>query len=73
MNEQEISEMVKTEVAKWFESQKGQTSGYDYEKTFVECWRAVGQKVFQASLGKLPASKNQKKTKKQFGGIDSSQ
>lgn len=73
MDEKEIAEMVKIEVAKWFESQKDQTSGYEYEKTFVECWRAVGQKVFQESLGKIPASKNEKKTKKQSGGCDSSQ
>lgn len=64
MDEQQISEMVKTEVAKWFASQQEQTNGYEYEKTFVECWQSVGQKVFQESLGKIPGSKNEKKTKK---------
>jgi hypothetical protein len=67
MDEQQIVEMVKTEVFNWFESQKGQTNGYEYEKSFVECWRSVGQKVFQQSLGKVPKSKNEKKTKKQYG------
>jgi hypothetical protein len=61
MDEQQISELVRAEVAKWFESQKSQTNGYEYEKTFVECWRVVGQKVFQQSLGKIPGSKNAKK------------
>lgn len=70
MDEQQLAEMVKTEVSKWFESQKGQTNGYEYEKSFVECWRSVGQKVFQQSVGKIPKSKNKKKTKKQFRGYN---
>jgi hypothetical protein len=67
MDENKISEMVKTEVANWFASQQGQTNGYEYEKTFVECWRSVGQKVFQECMGKIPGSKNEKKTKEQSG------
>lgn len=67
MEEQQLVEMVKSEVFKWFESQRGQTNGYEYEKSFVECWRSVGQKVFQQSVGEIPKSKNKKKTKKQFG------
>lgn len=61
MEEQQIAEMVKKEVAAWFASQQKQTDGYEYEKTFVECWRVIGQKVFQQSLGKIPGSKNEKK------------
>lgn len=66
MEEQQMTEMIKKEVTEWFASQQQQTDGYEYEKTFVECWRAIGQKVFQQSLGKVPGSKNEKKTKKQF-------
>ena len=62
MDEQQISEMIKKEIAQWFQSQQGKTNGYEYEKTFVECWRSVGQKVFQESLGKIPGSKNEKKS-----------
>ena len=67
MEEHQIAEMVKREVSAWFASQQNQTDGYEYEKTFVECWRSIGQKVFQQSLGKIPGSKNKKKTKKQSG------
>ena len=66
MNEEQISAMIKKEVAAWYASQQGQTDGYQYEKTFVECWRSVGQKVLQESLGRIPGSKNKKKTSKQF-------
>ena len=61
MNEERITEIVKTEVSAWFASQQGQTDGFEYEKTFVECWRSVGKKVYQESLGSLPGSKNEKK------------
>ena len=73
MDEQQISELVKKEVSAWFASQQGQTDGYEYEKTFVECWRSVGKKVLQESLGRLPGSKNEKKTSKQFGRNNSAQ
>lgn len=64
MDEQKIAEMVKKEVSAWFASRQGQSDGYQYEKTFVECWRSVGQKVLQESLGHIPGSKNEKKTQK---------
>jgi hypothetical protein len=62
MNEQEIADMVKKEVSAWFANPENKKDGYEYEKTFVECWRSVGQKVFQESMGKIPGSKNEKKT-----------
>ena len=62
MDEQQISELVKKEVSAWFSKQQGQTDGYEYEKSFSECWREVGKKVLQESLGRIPGSKNEKKT-----------
>lgn len=73
MDEQQIATMVKKEVSAWFASQQGETDGYEYERTFVECWRSVGQKVFQQSMGKIPGSKNEKKTQKQFGPDNNTQ
>ena len=37
-------------------------SGYSYESTFVEMMRKVSQEVFQSSVGKVPKSKNSKKS-----------
>lgn len=62
MDEQQISELVKKEVSAWFSKQQGQKDGYEYEKSFVECWRSIGNKVLQESLGHIPGSKNEKKT-----------
>ncbi len=56
-----ISKSVEGKLKKWFDSQKGQTSGYEYEKTFVELMRGISQEIFQESLGKIPGSRNKKK------------
>lgn len=70
MDEQKIAEMVKAEVSHWFATHGKTTNGYEYEKTFVECWRSAGQKVFQESLGRVPKSKNQrKKLKSSLGEV----
>ena len=45
MDEVQIADMVKKEVSAWFSSQQNQTDWYEYEKTFVECWRSIDQKV----------------------------
>jgi hypothetical protein len=49
------------EIEAWKRSQEGQTSAYDFEKTFVETWMRLGREVFQEELGPLPKSRNQKK------------
>lgn len=61
MDEAKIVEMVKKAVSEWFASQKDQTDGYQYEKSFVDCWRITGNKVLQESIGEIPVSKNKKK------------
>jgi hypothetical protein len=69
MDEQKIADMVKKEVSAWFSNPENKKDGYEYEKTFVECWRSVGQKVFQESMGKMPGSKNEKKLKTSLGDV----
>jgi hypothetical protein len=64
---QSIMEELEQAVAKWKESQQEQTSGYEYERSFVEMWQKMGSKIFQNSIGSSPASRNQKKTSNQFG------
>ena len=50
MDEQQIADMVKKEVSLWFKSQEGQTSGYDYEKTFI----AVRNNLYLAKKVPVP-------------------
>jgi hypothetical protein len=56
MNQREILSKIKV----WQESQKGQTSAYEYEKTFDEMWQQLGKEIFQDSIGELPTDKNKK-------------
>ena len=49
----------------WKKNQQGQNNGYEYEKSFVEMWRQLGQEMFQQSMGELKKSRNTKKNSKQ--------
>jgi hypothetical protein len=57
----ELQAHLRREIEAWKRSQEGQTSAYDFEKTFVETWMRLGREVFQEELGPLPKSRNQKK------------
>jgi hypothetical protein len=48
-------------VEAWKQSQEGQLSGYEYERSFLEMMNQVRNEVFQASLGDLPSNVNKKK------------
>ncbi|MEJ6505613.1 MAG: hypothetical protein QNL86_03340 [Crocinitomicaceae bacterium] len=39
-----------SKIQEWEASQKGQTSAYDYEKTFDQMWQELGKK---STTGKL--------------------
>ena len=57
----DLYEHVRNEIEAWKHSQQGQTSAYDFEKSFVETWMRLGQEVLQEELGQIPKSRNQKK------------
>lgn len=69
---EELYEKLKERLELWYNSQEDQTDGYEYERSFVELWRRLGQEVLQESMGDLPRSRNQKKKiKTTFGWIES--
>lgn len=57
----ELQDHIRREIEAWKHSQDGQTSAYDFEKSFVETWMRLGREVLQEELGPLPKSRNQKK------------
>ena len=63
---QSVMEELEQAIAEWKRSQQGQTSGYEYERSFVEMWQKMGSKIFQNAMGKIPGSRNEKKTSNQF-------
>ena len=58
---------IEAEIAQWQASQKGQTSGYEYEMSFITLWQRLGKDVFQQSVGVLPKRPHEKKTSNQTG------
>ena len=61
-NLSEFQNQLATKYQQWESNQQGQTSGYDYEKSFVEMWQELGHQLMQEGIGKLKASRNLKKT-----------
>ncbi len=57
----ELYDQLQAELEVWHQSQTDQQDGYEYERSFVELWRKLGQDVLQESMGRLPKSRNQKK------------
>lgn len=48
---EEATEIFKKEFEKWFHEQKNQTSGYEYEKSYVEMMQKVSKEVLEKSVG----------------------
>jgi hypothetical protein len=61
MNSETITRNIMEKVEAWKQSQEGQLSGYEYERSFLEMMNQVRNEVFQASMGDLPPNVNKKK------------
>ena len=68
MKTEVLSQFFMERYSAWLASQQGQTSGYEYEKSFVEMMQEFTQIAFQTSLGDIPKSRNEKKTSAQAWG-----
>lgn len=47
MKKQEIADQIIQRLTWWEESQKNQTNGYEYEKSYVEMMKELEKKVFR--------------------------
>ncbi len=72
MEERHIEEKIHAAIKKWKESQKNQTDGYEFERTFDKMIHDVGREILQDSMGELPKSRKEKKTTDQLRGNNSS-
>ena len=57
-----ILKTVEQKVDQWLEEEPHITSGFEYETKILEIGRRVAKEIMIQSMGKLPASRNQKKT-----------
>jgi hypothetical protein len=61
MDKEMIAKMVIERLTAWEKSQKGQTNGYEYEKTFVEMMQKIEKEIFNEMSGTKTQDKNKKK------------
>jgi len=66
MDEQALSELVTQKVREWFASQENQKDGYEYERSLNEVVQEIGKSILEASAGKLPSNRKEKKTLDEF-------
>ena len=59
-----IEQLMQQKYAQWQEQYSNSSSGYDYEKSFVEMWQSLGRAVLEASANSV-AEKDRKKNFKQ--------
>lgn len=67
MQEEKIQSIVtnfEEEYRKWLSSQEGQTSAYEYEKSFMEFMRQVSKATLQTTTESEFKSRNSKKKSK---------
>ena len=61
MEEKQLSEMIAKKIKQWETIQQGQKDGYEYERSFSEMMKSIGQDILQESIGPLPSNKKLKK------------
>lgn len=49
---------------KWLNNQERNSSGYEYERSFVEHMQKMERELFQNSIGDVPVNRNLKKKSK---------
>lgn len=61
MDEKKLTELIMKKILHWNESQEGQTSGYEYERSFDVMMQSIGKDILQESVGTLPKDRKEKK------------
>lgn len=59
-----ILKTVEQELEQWLEQEPHITSGFEYETKILEIGGRVAKEIMIQSIGKLPSSRNQKKSSK---------
>lgn len=59
---QAILQSVGEEIDKWLDKQQAITTGYAYETELLKTTRTVNKIILEKSVGKLPGSRNEKKS-----------
>ena len=61
MTKEEFTKIAWERFQKWSQSQAGQTSGYEYEKSFDKMMIEMGQDLLKKEVGGTPGAHPEKK------------
>ncbi len=59
--DQALQARLMERIKAWQQRQEGQTSGYEYERSFSEMMRNLGQDILQASVGEEANARKKKR------------
>lgn len=65
---EQATQIFQKHFSDWQQRQQNQTSGYEYESSFVKMMQEVEREIFQLSVGEVPTDKNRKKKSKRVLG-----
>lgn len=62
IDESKATALFLEKLRAWQSSQVGQTSGYEYERSYEQFVQSLSSELLQESVGPLPKDRNQKKS-----------
>jgi hypothetical protein len=62
MNKEKLTAIFMEKLAKWEDNPERQTSGYAYEKTYLQTMREIEEEVFKETLREEDIEGGEKKT-----------
>lgn len=65
MDKEKLTALFLSRIEAWEQSQQGQKSGYEYERSFDEMSQKLMKEIFQQSVGQIPDSRHEKKSSRQ--------
>lgn len=68
MDLDKATKIFQANYKKWLNNEKRNSSGYEYERSFVEQMQKMEKELFQDSVGDVPVNRNLKKKSKPPSG-----
>ena len=68
MDLEQATKIFQENYSKWIDNTEKNSSGYEYERSFVEIMQTIEKELFKDSLGEVSNNRNLKKKSKQHSG-----
>ena len=64
MDLERATNIFRENYSKWIDNDEKYSSGYEYERSFVEIMQNIEKELFKDSIGEVPINRNLKKKSK---------